>query len=85
MAAGVAVDQILISLGIIPVSEFESFQFVFGQMVLGPLPDYGWFGDVGVTIKGSELLGHRRKSLNWHKMISSARIQRISSTPAAIG
>ena len=66
MAAGVAVNEILVGLGIIPISKLQRLQLIPGEVFLGALPYRGGLGHMSVAIEGRELLGHRRKFLDRH-------------------
>ena len=51
---------------------FSASNSSLGQLVLGPLP-YPWgLGDVGIAVKGREILGHGRKLLDGHSTPPSA-------------
>ena len=66
MSAGLAVDQILPGVGVIPVRGLQRGQLVRGQEILGALPDDGRLGDVSVAVKGRIILAHRCELLNLH-------------------
>ena len=62
---GFAVDQQLVGFGVVPHGGLQGFQFVFGEVVCGPLPDSGRLHDVGVAVESGEALGHWPESLDW--------------------
>src|SRR5262245_12016499 len=64
--APVAIDDHLPGLGVKPHSRLERLEFILGQPVFGSFPNQRWLSDVGVTVKGGEILGHGSKLLDGH-------------------
>ncbi len=64
--AAFAIDKQLLGGAVPPTRGLERFQLVLGQMLVSPLPNRRWFGDVGIAVKGSKIFGHRREFLDRH-------------------